>query len=108
MLYWAQSDSALNVGAWWWFVPPGLCVALVGSGLALANFGLDELINPRLRTAGLSRRSDAKSARLGFTTVSRTGSGGGAPAHAPVGGSFTEVLRPVAVTNGPASRGSIR
>ena len=71
MLYWAQSDQALGVGAWWWFVPPGLCIALVGTGLALANFGLDELINPRLRAAGLSRRSDAKLARLGFTTVAR-------------------------------------
>ncbi|MBO0730438.1 MAG: ABC transporter permease, partial [Acidimicrobiaceae bacterium] len=47
MLYWAQSDSALNIGAWWWFVPPGLLIALVGTGLALANFGLDEWINPR-------------------------------------------------------------
>ena len=69
MLYWAQSDQALGVGAWWWFVPPGLCIALVGTGLALANFGLDELINPRLRNAGLSRRSDAKLARLGCTPV---------------------------------------
>jgi peptide/nickel transport system permease protein len=69
MLYWAQSDQALGVGAWWWFVPPGLCIALVGTGLALANFGLDELINPRLRSAGLSRRSDAKLARLGCTPV---------------------------------------
>ena len=46
-------------------------MALVGTGLALANFGLDELINPRLRTAGLSRRSDAKLGRLGFTAVAR-------------------------------------
>ncbi|MBO0713656.1 MAG: hypothetical protein J2P59_02785, partial [Acidimicrobiales bacterium] len=71
MLYWAQSDQALGVGAWWWFVPPGLCIALVGTGLALANFGLDELINPRLRTPGPSRRADARLARLGFTAVAR-------------------------------------
>jgi peptide/nickel transport system permease protein len=71
MLYWAQSDQALQVGAWWWFVPPGLCIALVGAGLALANFGLDELINPRLRAAGLTRRSDAKLVRLGITAVDR-------------------------------------
>lgn len=71
MLYWAQSDQALGVGAWWWFVPPGLCIALVGTGLALANFGLDELINPRLRTAGPSHRADARLARLGFTAVAR-------------------------------------
>lgn len=50
MLYWAQNDNALLVGAWWWFVPPGLCIAVVGAGLALCNFGIDELVNPRLRT----------------------------------------------------------
>jgi peptide/nickel transport system permease protein len=104
MLYWAQSDSALNIGAWWWFVPPGLCVALVGSGLALANFGLDELIDPRLRTAGLSRRSDAKLARLGFTVVTRA-PGAGAPAHAPVAGLFTDVHRPGTTTATTGGRG---
>ena len=52
MLYWAQNGEALQVGAWWWFVPPGLCIALVGTGLALINFGIDEFVNPRLRTGG--------------------------------------------------------
>ena len=28
ILYWAQTDSALQGGAWWWFVPAGLAVAL--------------------------------------------------------------------------------
>lgn len=50
MLYFAQNDEALSSGAWWWFVPPGLCIALVGTGLSLINFGLDEILNPRLRT----------------------------------------------------------
>jgi peptide/nickel transport system permease protein len=50
MLYWAQSDQALTLGAWWWFVPPGLVVALIGTGLVLMNFGIDELGNPRLRS----------------------------------------------------------
>jgi peptide/nickel transport system permease protein len=54
MLYWAQSDSALQVGAWWWFVPPGLCIALVGAGLSMINFGIDEFVNPRLRSAGIA------------------------------------------------------
>jgi peptide/nickel transport system permease protein len=50
MLYFAQNDQALANGAWWWFVPPGLCIALVGTSLALMNFGLDEVLNPQLRT----------------------------------------------------------
>jgi peptide/nickel transport system permease protein len=49
MLYFAQNDGALDSGAWWWFVPPGLCIALLGVGLAMVNFGLDEIFNPRLR-----------------------------------------------------------
>ena len=49
MLYWAQSQSAIQIGAWWWYVPPGLAVALLGMSLVLLNFGLDELGNPRLR-----------------------------------------------------------
>ncbi|HEX4788836.1 MAG TPA: ABC transporter permease [Actinospica sp.] len=49
MLYFAQNDEALDSGAWWWFAPPGLCIALLGVGLAMVNFGLDEIFNPRLR-----------------------------------------------------------
>lgn len=48
-LYWAQNDSALLTGAWWTFVPTGLCVALVGFGLTLLNSGFDEITNPRLQ-----------------------------------------------------------
>jgi peptide/nickel transport system permease protein len=51
MLYWAQSQQALQLGAWWWFAPPGLAVALMGTGLVLLNTGIDELGNPRLRDA---------------------------------------------------------
>jgi peptide/nickel transport system permease protein len=49
MLYWAANSNALLVGAWWWFLPPGLCIALLGAGLAFINFGIDEITNPRLR-----------------------------------------------------------
>ena len=49
-LYWATNDSALLTGAWWTFVPTGLCVALVGFALTLLNSGFDEVTNPRLRT----------------------------------------------------------
>jgi peptide/nickel transport system permease protein len=49
LLYWAQNDAALLTGAWWTFVPTGLCVALVGFGLTMLNSGFDEITNPRLR-----------------------------------------------------------
>ena len=50
MFYWAQNNDALLLGAWWWYVAPGICIALLGSGLALINFGIDEVANPRLRS----------------------------------------------------------
>jgi peptide/nickel transport system permease protein len=51
VLYWAQNEQALLAGAWWWFVPPGLCIALLGSAFALINYAIDEVTNPRLRAA---------------------------------------------------------
>jgi peptide/nickel transport system permease protein len=47
-LFWAQNGGALMIGAWWAFVPSGLAVALVAFGLALINYGMDEITNPRL------------------------------------------------------------
>jgi peptide/nickel transport system permease protein len=59
MLYWSQNDQAFTQGAWWWYVPPGLCIALLGMGMGLINFALDEIINPRLRDVRPPRRSRA-------------------------------------------------
>ncbi len=42
MMYWAENAGALQLAAWWWFVPPGFCLAMLGAGLALLNFGIDE------------------------------------------------------------------
>ena len=50
MLYWAQNNSALLQGAWWTFVPPGLCVALVAFGTTMLIYAVDEITNPRLKT----------------------------------------------------------
>jgi peptide/nickel transport system permease protein len=35
MLFWAQSANAFNIGAWWWYVPPGVAAALLGTSLVL-------------------------------------------------------------------------
>jgi peptide/nickel transport system permease protein len=56
MLFWAQSANAEISGYWWWYLPPGLAVAFLGTALALLNFGVDEFINPRLRAGGLTRK----------------------------------------------------
>jgi peptide/nickel transport system permease protein len=57
MLYAARNSSALLQGDWWWFAPPGLCIALLGMGLALLNFGIDEVADPRLRSERPLKRS---------------------------------------------------
>jgi peptide/nickel transport system permease protein len=60
MLYWAQNNDALLGGYWSWYVPPGICIALLCTSLALINYGIDSIVNPRLRSiptekpAGLS------------------------------------------------------
>ncbi|HTP02171.1 MAG TPA: ABC transporter permease [Anaerolineales bacterium] len=50
MLYWAQNNSALLTGAWWTFVPPGLCIALVAFGTTMLIYAVDQVTNPRLKT----------------------------------------------------------
>jgi peptide/nickel transport system permease protein len=59
MLYFAQNAEALASGAWWWFVPPGLCIAVFGAALSLVSFGLDEVLDPRLRVHRPRRRGRA-------------------------------------------------
>jgi len=51
VLYWAQSGNALQSGDWWWWLPAGLSVALMGTSLVLLNSGIDEVGNPRLRAS---------------------------------------------------------
>ena len=74
VLYWAQGNQALARGAWWWFVPAGLLIAVLGMALSLVNFGIDEFVNPRLRLAGLKPREMRKQGivpRIGFTATVR-------------------------------------
>jgi len=41
--------SALPLGMWWWFVPPGLGITIIVGALYIMNVGLDEVFNPKLR-----------------------------------------------------------
>jgi len=42
-------SSALILGMWWWFVPPGVGIIAIVGGLYVMNVGLDEIFNPKLR-----------------------------------------------------------
>jgi len=98
MLFEAQNADAELSGYWWWYIPPGLAVAFLGTSLALLNFGIDEFINPRLRAAGVARRQAKKSGgqglprrfQLGLTPVVRArtapGTAGSTANAGPAGG----------------------
>jgi peptide/nickel transport system permease protein len=42
MISLAQSNNALFAGAWWWFVPPGLSIALISTAFALVAYSLED------------------------------------------------------------------
>jgi len=49
MLQSARVYSAMVEGTWWWFVPPGLCIALVVISGFLIGRGYEEIVNPELQ-----------------------------------------------------------
>lgn len=65
MLNDAQTGQAVGSRAWWWFVPPGLMIALLGTGLSLINFAIDEIVNPKLRLAPQAARLQRKATKEG-------------------------------------------
>jgi len=49
MMQYSVLWNAIQLGIWWWFIPPGLAITMIVSSLYLLNIGLDEIFNPRLR-----------------------------------------------------------
>jgi peptide/nickel transport system permease protein len=47
MLNYVQHSNALE--AWWWLLPPGICITLVCLAFFLLGRAFDEIVNPRLR-----------------------------------------------------------
>jgi peptide/nickel transport system permease protein len=45
----ANLNSALFYHLWWWFFPPGILLTAMVAALLVANVGLDEVFNPKLR-----------------------------------------------------------
>ncbi len=52
MLQSARVYSAMTEGTWWWFVPPGVCIALVVISGFLIGRGYEEIVNPELQVEG--------------------------------------------------------
>lgn len=49
MMNYSVMNAALQLGMWWWFVPPGLAITAIVGSLYVMNVGLDEVFNPKLR-----------------------------------------------------------
>ena len=49
MLHDALVQGAVINGMWWWILPPGLAIALMGLSFALVGRGLDRVVNPRMK-----------------------------------------------------------
>ncbi|MFZ3070841.1 MAG: ABC transporter permease subunit, partial [Anaerolineaceae bacterium] len=49
MMQYAVNWGALQLGMWWWFIPPGLAITMIVGALYTMNVGLDEVFNPKLR-----------------------------------------------------------
>ncbi|WP_427194502.1 ABC transporter permease [Treponema denticola] len=50
ILHDAQSSGATLNGLWWWIIPPGLFIALLGMIFAFLGFAMDKILHPKLRT----------------------------------------------------------
>ncbi|MDQ4028797.1 MAG: ABC transporter permease [Actinomycetota bacterium] len=49
MLNAAQDSGALAQGAWWFFLPPGICIVLVVIAFTMVGYAIEEIVNPKLR-----------------------------------------------------------
>jgi len=45
----SQDAGAPGLGAWWWYVSPGVCIVLVVLAFTLIGGALDDMLNPKAR-----------------------------------------------------------
>lgn len=45
----AREQGAITTGAWWLFMPAGICLVGLASSFVFIGYGFDEILNPRLR-----------------------------------------------------------
>ena len=45
----AFATGAISLGAWWYLIPPGLCVVLVVLAFTLIGRALESVLSPHIR-----------------------------------------------------------
>ena len=54
MLEESFSQGALTQEAWWYYIPPGVCIVLVVLAFTLVGHAIEETLDPRLRESASS------------------------------------------------------
>ncbi|OCL27371.1 ABC transporter permease [Orenia metallireducens] len=49
ILHGAMSSGAVLQGLWWWVIPPGIFIAMMGMTFAFLGFTMDTILNPKLK-----------------------------------------------------------
>lgn len=49
ILHDAMKGSAVLSGLWWWIIPPGILIAVLGMSFAFLGFALDKILHPKLK-----------------------------------------------------------
>jgi len=57
ILFDAFDNQALVLEFWWYLLPPGICISLVVLGFIFFSYGLDRVVNPRLRIERWSEKA---------------------------------------------------
>ncbi len=50
ILHDAMQGAAILKGIWWWILPPGLLIAIMGMTFAFLGFSMDKILHPKLKT----------------------------------------------------------
>jgi len=49
ILHYGFAEGAISIGAWWYVIPPGLCIMLVVLGFTLAGLSMERWLDPMRR-----------------------------------------------------------
>ncbi|GBC69486.1 Dipeptide transport system permease protein DppC [archaeon HR01] len=49
MLDYSFRSGGVNIGLWWWIIPPGVLIVVTGLTFILLSLGLEPVVSPRLR-----------------------------------------------------------
>ncbi len=64
MLENAFESGAPSAGAWWYVIPPGLCITMLVLAVSILGYLFEEYVNPRLREQRMSALLEVRDLRV--------------------------------------------